>query len=136
MTFGSKRSKPERGATMREINNNQNNLNFPKVEVKKEIPQSVELAKAEETEQVQTTENLSLAPEAVIGRSQVQMSGINKTNANVEADMKAMLDNPNSVKKAVDFFDIAYSHLQAKGDENAYEKAAVLTNAFKDDFLN
>jgi hypothetical protein len=136
MTFGSKGSKPERGATMREINNNQNNLNFPKVEIKKDVTQPVEPVNAEETEQVQTTDNLSLAPEAIIGRSQVQMSGINKTNANIEADMKVMLDNPNAVKKAVDFFDVAYNHLKEKGSDEAYEKAAVLTNAFKDDFLN
>ena len=50
--------------------------------------------------------------------------------------MKTMLDNPQSVQKAVDFFDIAYNHLQQKGADDAYEKAAVLTNAFKEDFLN
>lgn len=120
---------------MREINN-QNNLNFPKVEVKKEIPQPVETQKAEEiTQPAQTTDNLSLAPEAVIGRSQVQMSGVNKAGG-LEEDMKAMLENPKAIQKAVDFFDIAYSHLQSKGAEDAYEKAAVLTNAFKEDFLS
>ena len=125
----------ERGATMREINN-QNNLNFPKVELKKDIQQPVEIHRDEEpTMQAAQTENLALAPEAVIGRSQVQMSGINKTD-NLEADMKMMLDNPQSVQKAVDFFDIAYNHLQQKGADDAYEKAAVLTNAFKEDFLN
>ena len=80
------------------------------------------------------TENLSLAPEAVIGRSQVQMSGASRTD-NLEADMKTMIDNPNSVKKAVDFFDIAYNQLKETGSDNAYEKAAELTNAFKEDFL-
>lgn len=120
---------------MREINNNQNNLNFPKVEIKKEMPQSADVSKTEDVAALPTTENLSLAPEAVIGRSQVHMSGINKTD-NVESDMKAMLDNPQAIKKAVDFFDIAYEHLQQTGTENAYEKAAVLTNAFKEDFLS
>ena len=120
---------------MREINN-QNNLNFPKVEIKKDMSQPVETQKAEEpTSPAQTTDNLSLAPEAVIGRSQVQMSGVNKTDS-LEEDMKAMLENPKAIQKAVDFFDIAYSHLKAKGAEDAYEKAAVLTNAFKSDFLN
>lgn len=121
---------------MREINNNQNNLNFPKVEVKKENPQIPEQANIEETPQVQSTEDLSLSPEAVIGRSQVQMSGVNKANALIEADMKAMLDNPQAIQKAVDFFDIAYNRLQENGADDAYEKAAVLTNAFKEDFLN
>lgn len=120
---------------MREINN-QNNLNFPKVEIKKEVQQPVEAPKAEEMNaQGMTTEDLSLSPEAVIGRSQVQMSGINKTDS-LEADMKTMLDNPQSVQKAVEFFDIAYNHLQSKGADDAYEKAAVLTNAFKEDFLS
>lgn len=125
----------ERGATMREINN-QNNLNFPKVEVKKETVQSVEQQKIEEPVQQakSITENLALAPEAIIGRSQVQMSGINKLGG-LEEDMKAMLENPEAIKKAVNFFDIAYSQLKAKGSENPYEKAAVLTNAFKEDFL-
>lgn len=120
---------------MREINS-QNSLNFPKVEVKKEIAQPVEIQKVEEqAPQKPMTENLALAPEAVIGRSQVQMSGVNKAGG-LEEDMKAMLENPKAIKKAVDFFDIAYSHLQEKGVENPYEKAAVLTNAFKEDFLN
>ena len=123
---------------MREINN-QNNLNFPKVEVKKEIQKPAETLKADDTATiVLATEDLSLSPEAIIGRSQVQMSekkGTTKTD-NIEADMKVLLDNPKSVKKAVDFFDIAYNHLKEKGAEDAYEKAAVLTNAFKEDFLN
>ena len=124
---------------MREINNQNNSLNFPKVETKKEIQKPVETQKAEDiTTKPAITEDLSLSPEAVIGRSQVQMSdkkGISKTD-NIEADMKTLLDNPQSVKKAVDFFDIAYNHLKENGAEDAYEKAAVLTSAFKDDFLN
>ncbi len=120
---------------MREINN-QNNLNFPKVEIRKDTQQPIETVKSEDAAaQAITTEDLSLSPEAVIGRSQVQMSGVSKTD-NLEADMKTMLDNPQSVQKAVDFFDIAYNHLQQKGADDAYEKAAVLTNAFKEDFLN
>lgn len=120
---------------MREINN-QNNLNFPKVEVKKDPVLPVDNHAVEnETPQIQKTEDLSLAPGAVIGRSQVQMAGVNKSG-NIEDDMKVMLENPEAVKRAVDFFDIAYSQLQAKGSENPYEKAAVLTNAFKEDLLS
>ena len=111
---------------MREINNNQNNLNFPKVEVKKENPQIPEQANIEETPQVQSTEDLSLSPEAVIGRSQVQMSGVNKANTLIEADMKAMLDNPQAIQKAVDFFDIAYNRLQENGADDAYDERVQL----------
>ena len=119
---------------MREINNNQSNLNFPKVEIKKEIPQPAEAKIAEENASpLPVTEDLSLLPEAVIGRSQVKMSGVNKA---LEADMKTMIDNPKAVEKAVNFFDAAYTQLQQKGAEEAYEKAAVLTNAFKEEFLN
>ena len=61
------------------------------------------------------------------------MSGINK---NIEADMKSLADNPYAIKKAVNFFDIAYNQLNDNGSENAYEKAAILTNTFKDEFLS
>ena len=131
-TFGSKGSKQKRGTTMREINQNNIGSNFPKVELKKDKPQSTEVPKVEDvvTDKTPVTDDLSLAPEAVIGRSQV-----NKADS-IEADMKTMLDNPNAVKKAVDFFDVAYDQLRAKGSENPYEKAAALTNAFKDELLN
>jgi len=120
---------------MREINNNQSNNigNFPKVEIKKDAVQPTDAPKVEDIlndNKQSVTDNLSLAPEAVIGRSQV-----NKADS-IEADMKTMLDNPDAVKKAVNFFDIAYNQLKANGSENPYEKAAVLTNAFKDDLLN
>jgi len=121
---------------MREINGNGNSINFPKVETKADKQIQPEPAQIEESvTPQQVTNDLSLSPEAVIGRSQVQISGANKTD-NLEADMKSMLDNPKSVQKAVDFFDIAYNHLKENGSEDAYEKAAVLTNAFKEDFLN
>ncbi len=121
---------------MREINGNQNNLSFPKVEIKKDVPQSVEITEQEGELKKPVTEDLSLSPEAVIGRSQVQMTDKASVAKNVEADMKAMLENPKAIQKAADFFDIAYARLQENGSEDAYEKAAVLTNAFKEDFLN
>ena len=120
---------------MREINNNKSNLNFPKVEIKKDIPQSAEVKPAEESvQQIPVTEDLSLSPEAVIGRSQVQMAGVNK--AAIEADMKTLAQNPQAIQKATDFFDIAYNQLKKNGSENAYEKAAVLTSTFKEEFLD
>ena len=118
---------------MREID--KNDINFRTVDTRMDVPQPSEQVPAPETVVAQQgTENLSLAPEAVIGRSQVQMSGASRTD-NLEADMKTMIDNPNSVKKAVDFFDIAYNQLKETGSDQAYEKAAELTNAFKEDFL-
>ena len=131
-TFGSKGSKQKRGTTMREINQNNIGSNFPKVESKKDKPQSAEVPKVEDAvaEKTPVTDDLSLAPEAVIGRSQV-----NKADS-TEADMKTMLDNPDAVKKAVAFFDVAYNQLEANGSKNPYEKAAALTNAFKDELLN
>ena len=85
---------------MREINNNQSNLNFPKVEIKKDVPQPAEVKSAEEAaSQLPVTEDLSLSPEAVIGRSQVQMAGVNK--AAIEDDMKTLAQNPQAIQKAV-----------------------------------
>lgn len=126
---------------MREINN-QNNMNFLKVEaVKKDAPQPKPKQQQEEQPNAQTkgTSDLGLSPEALGGYSQVMAaSGKINTNPtdNLETDMKTFLDNPKAVQKAVDFFDIAYKQLEEKGVEDAYQKAAVLTNAFKDDFLS
>ena len=126
---------------MREINN-QNSMNFLKIEpTKKEAQQSKQ--EQQQAEDVQApakgTSDLSLSPEDLGGYSQV-MAASGKINTNhmdnLETDMKVFLDNPKAVQKAVDFFDIAYKQLEAKGEEDAYQKAAILTNAFKDDFLS
>lgn len=126
---------------MREINN-QNSMNFLKIEpTKKEAQQPKQ--QPQQAEDVQApakgTSDLSLSPEALGGYSQV-MAASGKINTNhmdnLETDMKVFLDNPKAVQKAVDFFDIAYKQLEAKGEEDAYQKAAILTNAFKDDFLS
>ena len=125
----------ERGTAMREIDNN--DLIFRKVDTAniegQKSPDSVPTENAKEI-QVNGTSDLSLAPEAVIGRSQVQMTGASRTD-NLEADMDMILKNPDGVKKAVDFFDIAYDKLKASGTDNAYEKAAAMTNIFKEDML-
>lgn len=120
---------------MREINNNQNNLNFLKVETKKEVAQPLE-AQTEIQAQPQKSSDLSMSPEAIIGRSQVQKSGrIDKTDC-LENDIKMLNDNPKAIENAVNFFEIAYEQLQQKGAEHPYEKAAMLTHAFKEDFIN
>ena len=117
-------------------------MNFLKVEpTKKEAQQPKQ--QPQQAEDVQApakgTSDLSLSPEALGGYSQV-MAASGKINTNhmdnLETDMKVFLDNPKAVQKAVDFFDIAYKQLEAKGEEDAYQKAAILTNAFKDDFLS
>ena len=126
---------------MREITN-QNSMNFLKVDAaKKEAQQSKQ--QQQQTEETQApakgTSDLSLSPEALGGYSQV-MAASGKINTNhmdnLETDMKVFLDNPKAVQKAVDFFEIAYKQLEEKGEEDAYQKAAILTSAFKDDFLS
>ena len=126
---------------MREISN-QNSMNFLKVEpAKKDTQQQKGQSQQVEESQVQAkgTSDLSLSPEAIGGLSQVMAASgkikINPTD-NLETDMKTFLDNPKAVQKAVDFFDIAYEQLKNKGDSDAYQKAAVLTKTFKDDFLS
>lgn len=116
---------------MREINNSTGNLNpanFQKVDPKKETPQIVENT-PENTVAVNVTDNLANSPEAIIGRSQVQKAD------NLENDMKTMLNNPDAVEKAIKFCSIAEDILKKQGVEAPYEKAAILANAFKDEFL-
>lgn len=116
---------------MREINNSTGNLNptnFQKVESKMDINPSQEPVQETEPKAV-VTENLANSPEAIIGRSQV-----NKADS-LENDMKFMLNNPEAVEKAVKFCGLAEKMLKDKGVEDSYEQAAVLANAFKDEFL-
>ena len=119
---------------MREINPNE--MNFRSVDNPMNIPQMTEAAAASEAAASNTvagTNNLSLSPEAVLGRSQVQFSG---KAANVEADMNVMMANPEAVNKANAFFDNAYAQLKKNGHPNAYEEAANLTAAYKKEFLD
>ena len=121
----------KKDATMREINNSTSNLNptnFQKVESKMDINPSQEPVQETEPKAV-VTENLANSPEAIIGRSQV-----NKADS-LENDMKFMLNNPEAVEKAVKFYGLAEKMLKDKGVEDSYEQAAVLANAFKDEFL-
>lgn len=119
---------------MREIN--PKDMNFRSVDNTMNIPQMQEAEDAVKTSAsnlVAGTNDLSLSPEAVLGRSQVQFSG--KT-ANIEADMNAMMANPEAINKANTFFDSAYAQLKKSGNSNAYEEAANLTVAFKRELLD
>ena len=117
---------------MREINNN-SNVNFPKVD-RRDIPPVPESELQEQTSPQSVTEDLSLQPGAVIGRSMVSMTGATRTD-NLGEDMKVVLDKPATVEKANKFFDVAYKQLKANGSENPYEEATELTDAFRKDFL-
>ena len=45
------------------------------------------------------------------------------------------MKNPEKVAQANIFFDSAYELLKRENEERAYEKAAQMTQAFKDEFL-
>ena len=119
---------------MREISNNSNNVNFPKVENRMEIPRVPDSEQQETSAPSPQTKDLSLQPQAVIGRSMVSMTGATGTD-NLGEDMKIMLEKPEATQKAMHFFDVAYERLKAQGEEEPYEKAAELTNAVKKDFV-
>ena len=124
----------ERGASMREIDKNE--ISFRPVESTLNISQHAETAPGVESSDanaVTGTNDLSLAPEAVIGRSQVQFSG---KNSGIDNDMNIMMANPNAVYNANTFFDNAYEQLKKAGDTNAYEKAAKLTELYQKEFLD
>ena len=120
------------GTTMREINNSTGNINpanFQKVDQRKEQTPPAEIIQ-ETAEPKPVTDNLSNSPEAIIGRSQVHNAD------NLENDMKTMLNNPEAIEKAVKFCTVAERVLREQGVEAPYEKAAVLANAFKDEFIS
>ena len=65
-----------------------------------------------------------------LGRSQVNLPD------NIDGDIKFMMKMPEKVEQANLFFDRAYELLMTdKNEERAYEKAAQITQAFKDEFL-
>lgn len=59
-----------------------------------------------------------------LGRSQVNKSD------NLESDVAFGMANPEAIQNADKFFDIAFKGLLAKGDPEAYEKAAAMTDIF------
>lgn len=65
-----------------------------------------------------------------LGRSQVSA----KVD-NIENDLAFFMKNPNGVKQTNSFFDNAYETLKEKNVETPYEKAAVYSDAFKNEFL-
>ena len=117
---------------MREINNNNNqqSINFQKIEKKAEQPQVSCEGQQEVTSHLSETKDLSLQPQAVIGRSMVHMTGASGVD-NIGEDMKVALENPKTVEMANKFFDLAYRQLKESGSENPYEEAAALTEAFQ-----
>ncbi len=118
---------------MREINNSTGSLspaNFKKIDAKKDIAITNENI-PEEQAPSKGSENLANSPEAIIGRSQVHVQKAD----NLENDMKTMLNNPEAVEKAVKFCTVAERILKEQGVDEPYEKAAILANAFKDEFF-
>src|SRR5574344_1151086 len=72
--------------------------------------------------------DLGNTPSEALGRSQVAKD-------NIENDIKIMQDNPEIVEKANRFFDMAEKVLQKSGTPDAPEKATLLTEAYRKEFL-
>lgn len=122
---------------MREINNNAaglNKTNFqPMPEVKKDVQPLVE-QNAEQTN-VTTAETLSKSPEAILGRSQVLGSKAKTVQlSKIEKDINAMLQNPEKAEKFNKIFDLTLDVLNKKGDKEAYEKSALIADAYCKEF--
>lgn len=117
---------------MREINNNVpvglNNTNYSKVEPKKELPKGEQPQEAQTA--VTTSETLSKAPEAIIGRSQVDGAKKSLQLSEVEKDVNTVLQNPEYVNDYNKFFELSYNSLSKKGDPEAYEKSSVIADAY------
>ncbi|MGN1125060.1 MAG: hypothetical protein ACI4SM_02625 [Candidatus Gastranaerophilaceae bacterium] len=64
-----------------------------------------------------------------LGRSQVSKPDT------LENDVKFMMKNPELVMQANMFFDNAYDLLKSKNEERAYEKAAQMMQAYRDEFM-
>src|SRR5574344_557822 len=114
---------------MSEINNLDVNKGKP-VELKgKEL-----LPKTQTTgEEVKSEKELSDASNPALeslGRSQVLSPD------NLENDLKIFTNDPDKVKNAEEFFDIAYEQLQKAGDKDAFEKAALMTGTYSKEMLN
>lgn len=113
---------------MREIEKvNNGNVNQPiqptKVDTTtKEIP-------AEEKAPKKEIKDLGNMPAESLGRSQVSKD-------NIENDVKVMQENPKTVEEANKFFDMAEKVLKKNGSEHPAEEAALLTDAYKKEFLS
>jgi len=63
-------------------------------------------------------------PAAMVGRSQVKKAD------NLNEDINFLLNNPQAIKKAEAFFNMAYEKLLKEDSPNAYEKAAAMATAY------
>jgi len=118
---------------MREINNQQpgnmtSQISSVKVEQKENLKEDhkPEIV-AEPQKEINDLANM---PAESLGRSQVA------TPDNIENDIKMMLENPDAVEKANKFYEMAEKVLASKGDVEAAEKATLLTDAYRKEFLS
>ena len=105
---------------------NSNAIRFQKIDIKRE--KSKKSPAPEGSNDIEYTDFSNPKAES-LGRSQVT------TPDNIEGDVKFMMKNPDKVAQANIFFDSAYELLKRENEERAYEKAAQMTQAFKDEFL-
>lgn len=108
---------------MREINNNINGIK-PEIKIeKKNLEKTSELNAEVENKNITDFSN----PKAeALGRSQVNVA--NKDN--LKTDIAFLSKNPDAVKSADRFFDVAYAQLLQKDVPNAYEKAAAMATIY------
>lgn len=83
---------------------------------------------AENAEPKKEIKDLGNTPAETLGRSQVAAD-------NIENDLKVMKENPKMVEDANKFFDMAEKVLKKNGAEHPAEEAALLTDAYKKEFL-
>lgn len=114
---------------MREIPNNTGVPFSPKADLKPETPKAQDVKAETADTAAKGTEDLSKSPSAVSGRSLVGGADT------IENDVKNMMENPEFIEKANEFFDAAEAKYRKEGLENPYENAAALTEAFKKEFL-
>lgn len=88
-----------------------------------------EQVKPQEAEVQKEINDLANMPSEILGRSQVAKDDL-------EHDIKIMIENPEQVEKANKFYDMAESVLKENGSEHPAEEAAVLTEAFRKEFLS
>jgi hypothetical protein len=84
---------------------------------------------AQESESPKEITDLANMPSEVLGRSQIAKDDI-------EHDMKIMIENPDMVEKANKFYEMAENVLKQSGSEHPAEEAAILTEAFRKEFLS
>ena len=122
---------------MREINNNAAGLNKATYPVKPEQKKDSQPVAEPKDEQLTmtTAETLSKSPEAIIGRSQVIDAKSKALQlSEVEKDVNAMIKNPEIAKEYNKIFDLSLNVLTKKGDKEAYEKSALIADAYCKEF--